>query len=86
MSTVHTRRKLITEAGKQNDPQSKSEYNNLHNNWHETHQTAFDFVEGGIGKLNRYKDRNICKMLAINEIVETSVTSTCLLVACLDLK
>jgi hypothetical protein len=37
-------------------------------------------------KLNRHSDPKNCGKLHVNESVETTVTATCLSVACLDLK
>jgi hypothetical protein len=39
-----------------------------------------------MGKLHRCNNHNICAKLPVNEMVETSVISTCLLVDCLELK
>jgi hypothetical protein len=38
------------------------------------------------GKLNRYKDRKLYEMLTLNETVQTTVTSSCLSITCLNLK
>ena len=56
------------------------------NNGYETHQAAFDSMVGQIGKLNYYNDHRIYEMLPLNVIVEMPATTTCLQVACLDLK
>jgi hypothetical protein len=39
-----------------------------------------------MGKLDRCNDHKICGKLPVNETVETSVTSTCLSVDCLESK
>jgi hypothetical protein len=52
----------------------------------EIHYTAFGLLEGCIGKLDRYNNHEICRILPVNETVEIPVTSTCLSVDCLKLK
>ena len=42
-------------------------------------------MEGCNDKLDSYNDRTMCKVLSLNEKVETPATSTCLSVTCLDI-
>jgi hypothetical protein len=52
------------------------------NNSSETHQATFNLTEDCVDNLLR----NICNIFALNEAKETLITSTYLIVTCLDFK